>query len=126
MSKLDKTEVLSAFEAAYEAVNGKKPEITIKPGWYSIDGGKNMRLADVAALTEELTSGNAGASAEEKPAEKAPAKKASAKKAAPVKSSKVAAFTIVKANEEGYTAEEAWIVELAEKDHDCRLPRGVV
>ncbi|KZN32767.1 hypothetical protein [Pseudoalteromonas luteoviolacea] len=122
MSKLDKTEVLSAFEAAYEAVNGKKPEITIKPGWYSIDGGKNMRLADVAALTEELTSGNAGASkTEEKPAKKAPAKKA-----APVKSSKVAAFKVVKANEDGYTAEEAWIVELAEKDHDCRLPRGVV
>ncbi|KZN32680.1 hypothetical protein [Pseudoalteromonas luteoviolacea] len=127
MSKLDKTEVLSAFEAAYEAVNGKKPEITIKPGWYSIDGGKNMRLADVAALTEELTSGNAGAKAEEKPAEKAPAKKAPAKKAAPAaKSSKVAAFNIVKANEDGYKAEEAWIVELAEKDHDCRLPRGVV
>ncbi|MBQ4814305.1 hypothetical protein A7985_23615 [Pseudoalteromonas luteoviolacea] len=122
MSKLDKTEVLSAFEAAYEAVNGKKPEITIKPGWYSIDGGKNMRLADVAALTEELTSGNASANtAEEKPAKKAPAKKA-----APAKSSKVAAFNVVKANEDGYTAEEAWIVELAEKDHDCRLPRGVV
>ncbi|KZN50188.1 hypothetical protein [Pseudoalteromonas luteoviolacea] len=122
MSKLDKTEVLSAFEAAYEAVNGKKPEITIKPGWYSIDGGKNIRLADVAALTEELTSGNAGVSTtEEKPAKKAPAKKA-----APVKSSKVAAFKVVQANEDGYTAEEAWIVELAEKDHDCRLPRGVV
>ena len=59
MSKLDKTEVLSAFEAAYEAAHGKKPEIATKPGWYSIDGGKNMRLADVAALTEELTSGSA-------------------------------------------------------------------
>ena len=42
MSKLDKTEVLSAFEAAYEAANGKKPEITTKPGWYSIDGGKKL------------------------------------------------------------------------------------
>ncbi|AOT09498.1 hypothetical protein [Pseudoalteromonas luteoviolacea] len=124
MSKLDKTEVLSAFEAAYEAVNGKKPEITIKPGWYSIDGGKNMRLADVAALTEELTSGSAGAS-EEKPVQKPVAKKA-AKKPAPAAKAKAAAFTVVKANEEGFKAEEAWIVELAEKDHDCRLPRGVV
>ncbi|KZN49942.1 hypothetical protein L1077_20935 [Pseudoalteromonas luteoviolacea] len=122
MSKLDKTEVLSAFEAAYEAVNGKKPEITIKPGWYSIDGGKNMRLADVAALTEELTSGTAGAS-EEKPVKKPAAKKAAP---APAAKTKAAAFTVVTANEEGYKAEEAWIVELAEKDHDCRLPRGVV
>ncbi|MBQ4836453.1 MULTISPECIES: hypothetical protein [Pseudoalteromonas] len=121
MSKLDKTEVLSAFEAAYEAVNGKKPEITIKPGWYSIDGGKNMRLADVAALTEELTSGSAGTKAEAKPA-----KKPAAKKAAPAVKAKAAAFNVVTANEEGYKAEEAWIVELAEKDHDCRLPRGVV
>ena len=55
MSKLDKTEVLNAFEAAYEAANGKKPEITTKPGWYSIDGGKNMRLADVAALVKQLS-----------------------------------------------------------------------
>ena len=57
MSKLDKTEVLNAFEAAYQAANGKKPEITTKPGWYSIDGGKNLRLAEVAELTEQLTSG---------------------------------------------------------------------
>ena len=57
MSKLDKTEVLSAFEAAYETANGKKPEITTKPGWYSIDGGKNLRLADVAELTKKLNSG---------------------------------------------------------------------
>ncbi|TMP01986.1 hypothetical protein CWC11_20300, partial [Pseudoalteromonas sp. S3178] len=71
MSKLDKTEVLSAFEAAYEAANGKKPEITTKPGWYSIDGGKNLRLADVAELTEELSSGKTTPKA----AEKAPAKK---------------------------------------------------
>ena len=108
MSKLDKTEVLSAFEAAYEAANGKKPEITTKPGWYSIDGGKNMRLADVAELTKELSSGK------------------STKKAAPVKAQKKAPFTVIKQNEEGYTAEELWIVELARKDHDCRLPRGVV
>ncbi|RZM75499.1 hypothetical protein [Pseudoalteromonas rubra] len=119
MSKLDKTEVLSAFEAAYEATHGKKPEITTKPGWYSIDGGKNMRLADVAALTEELTSGTA---ATEQPA---PKKKAAKKAAAPAVK-KAAPFTVVKANDDGYTAEEAWIIELAEKDHDCRLPRGVV
>lgn len=125
MSKLDKTEVLNAFEAAYEAANGKKPEITTKPGWYSIDGGKNLRLADVAALAEELTSGKtAEPKAEEAP--KAPAKKTKTKTAAPAKTAKKASFTVVKANDDGYKAEELWIVNLAEKDHDCRLPRGVV
>ncbi|TMN79765.1 MULTISPECIES: hypothetical protein [unclassified Pseudoalteromonas] len=122
MSKLDKTEVLSAFEAAYEAANGKKPEITTKPGWYSIDGGKNLRLADVAELTKELSSGKATPTA----ADKAPAKKTKTKKAAPVTAQKKAPFTVVTQSEEGYTAEELWIVILARKDHDCRLPRGVV
>lgn len=129
MSKLDKTEVLAAFEAAYEAANGKKPEITTKPGWYSIDGGKNMRLAEVAELTEELTSGKTETVA--KTEEKAPAKaskKTTTKKAAPAAKAteKKAAFTVVSENKDGFTAEEFWIKELAEKDHDCRLPRGVV
>ena len=113
MSKLDKTAVLSAFESAYEAANGKKPEITTKPGWYSIDGGKNLRLADVAELTKKLTSGKT-------------AKTKKTKVAAPAKAQKKAPFTVVTENEDGYTAEECWIVELARKEHDCRLPRGVV
>ncbi|MGO2010602.1 hypothetical protein [Pseudoalteromonas sp.] len=121
MSKLDKTEVLNAFEAAYEAANGKKPDITTKSGWYSIDGGKNLRLADIAELTEELSSGK---SAGKKPAaKKAPVKKAKTNTPAPAKK---ASFTVVKSNDDGYIAEELWIVALAEKDHDCRLPRGVV
>jgi len=118
MSKLDKTEVLSAFEAAYETANGKKPEITTKPGWYSIDGGKNLRLADVAELTKALSSG--------KSVQKAPVKKTKTSAAAPVKAQKKAPFTVLTENEEGYTAEELWIVILARKEHDCRLPRGVV
>lgn len=113
MSKLDKTAVLSAFESAYEAANGKKPEITTKPGWYSIDGGKNLRLADVAELTKKLTSGKT-------------AKTKKTKVAAPAKAQKKTPFTVVTENEDGYTAEEFWIVELARKEHDCRLPRGVV
>ena len=139
MSKLEKTEVLSAFEAAYEAANGKKPEITTKPGWYSIDGGKNLRLADVAELTKELSTGKKT----EKAAVKAPVKKAAAKKVAeptPAKATKTtktkkvvsapvqkkAPFVVITNNEDGYTAEEFWIAKLARKDHDCRLPRGVV
>ena len=126
MSKLDKTEVLAAFEKAYEAANGKKPEVVAKSGWYSVDGGKNVRLADLAAQAEELASGNAPAAKEEAPAKKAPAKKAAAKKAAPVTVAKEKEYTVTKANEAGFTAEEFWIKELAERDHDTRLPRGVV
>ncbi len=136
MSKLDKTEVLNAFEAAYEAANGKKPEITAKSGWYSVDGGKNMRLVELADLTAEMTSGKTAS----KPAEKqaAPAKQAEkqaapakttkkkAPQAAPAKAEKKAPFTVVRESKDGYTAEEFWIKVLAEKDHDCRLPRGVV
>jgi hypothetical protein len=117
MSKLEKTEVLNAFEAAYEAKNGKKPEIVAKAGWFSIDGGKNVRLADIAALTEELTSGSAPKAA--------PAKKTKTTKAV-VKPAKKGTFTVVRANEDGDKAEDLWIIVLARKDHDCRLPRGVV
>ncbi len=127
MSKLDKEQVLEAFEKAYQAVNGKKPEITTKPGWFSVDGGKNMRLADLAALTEELASGtsNEAPVADAKPAKKPAAKKAATKPAkAAVDKSK--GMVIVKANDDGYKAEEFWIVYLAEKDHDCRLPQGIV
>lgn len=125
MSKLDKTEVLAAFEKAYEAANDKKPEITAKSGWYSVDGGKNVRLADLVTLTEELSSGAAPAAKEEAPAKPA-AKKAPAKKAAPVTATKQQEYTVTKPNTDGFTAEEFWIKELAERDHDTRLPRGVV
>jgi hypothetical protein len=117
MSKLDKTEVLSAFEAAYEAANGNKPDIATKPGWYSVDGGKNLRLAELAQLTEELNSGSPAAVTNPAKKEKSPVS---------VKTTKKAPFAVVTENEKGYTPEEFWIVQLASKDHDCRLPRGVV
>jgi len=127
MSKLDKAQVLEDFDKAYQAANGKQPEVVAKAGWYSVDGGKNMRLADLAALTEELSSGTAPAAPEKaaKPAKKAAAKPA--KKAA-VKTVEIKdkGMVIVKNNEDGYTAEEFWIVYLAELDHDCRLPQGIV
>lgn len=126
MSKLDKTEVLNAFEAAYEAANGKKPEITAKSGWYSVDGGKNMRLAELADLTAEMTSGKAASKPAEKQAAPAKTAKKKATQAAPAKAEKKAAFTVIRESKDGYTAEEFWIKVLAEKDHDCRLPRGVV
>lgn len=123
MSTLDKTEVLASFEAAYEAANGKKPDITAKAGWYSVDGGKNMRLADLNDLIATLGSDAAPNASKAKTT-----KKAVTKKAADIASvvGPTNGFTITRSNDEGYTAEELWIVTLAEKEHDCRLPRGVV
>ena len=85
MSKLDKEQVIATFTVAYTAVNGKAPTIEAKGGWYSVDGGKNMRLADLDAMTAELgsltpveeTKGvvEKPAKAAKKKAAKAPAKK---------------------------------------------------
>lgn len=80
MSKLDKDQVIAAFTEAYTAANGKAPEIEAKGGWYSVDGGKNMRLAQLAEMAESM--GASKATKAEKPAaktEKAPAKKAAPK-----------------------------------------------
>ncbi|RUO38429.1 hypothetical protein CWE13_01960 [Aliidiomarina shirensis] len=76
MSKLDKEQVLADFSAAYKKAHGKAPKVEDNNGWYSINGDKNIRLADVAELTAELSG---------KPAAKASAKKETGKKAAAAK-----------------------------------------
>ncbi len=95
MSKLDKDSVLAKFTAAYEAANGKAPTIEAKGGWYSVDGGKNIRLAQLDEMADSMGAAapkKAKAEKSEKPkaevkaekpkpaAKKAPAK-AKAKKA---------------------------------------------
>ena len=56
MANLDKDAVIAAFTKAYEKANGKAPSIESKSGWYSVDGGKNMRLAQLQEMTEALAS----------------------------------------------------------------------
>jgi hypothetical protein len=56
MSKLDKDKVIAAFTEAYLAANGKAPTIEAKGGWYSVDGGKNIRVEGLDAITDELGS----------------------------------------------------------------------
>lgn len=50
MSKLDKDQVINEFTTAYTAAFGKAPVIEQKPGWFSVDGAKNIRLAELAEL----------------------------------------------------------------------------
>lgn len=88
MSKLDKETVISSFTEAYKQANGKAPSIEAKGGWYSVDGGKNMRLAQLAEEAENLAK---SAPKAEKKTEKKAEKKTEDKKeakAAPKKASK--------------------------------------
>ncbi|KKO46070.1 hypothetical protein WG68_06830 [Arsukibacterium ikkense] len=96
MTKLDKDQVVADFTAAYKAKFGKAPELEQKPGWFSVDGGKNIRLAELAELTAsygKAGSAKASAAKAEKPAkaEKAPAKAATKPAAKPATKSKVKA-----------------------------------
>ncbi|WKE66940.1 hypothetical protein PVT67_06810 [Gallaecimonas kandeliae] len=126
MATLDKDQVLADFIAAYNAKNGKEPQIEQKGSWYAIDGGKSVRLADIVDMTAELKGGAGEAKAT--PAKKAAApkaepkaapKKAAAPKAAPAKK----AVTQVSAGS-GLLPKAFWEDVLEGRDHHCRRPRG--
>lgn len=121
MSKLDKDQVLSAFTEAYTKANGKEPQIEVKSGWYSIDGGKNVRLATIEEMTAALTGGEVAPAApvEEKKPAKAPAK--AKKAAAPVVKSK--GYTVVKQGD-GYNPANFWLDYLSKLGSDSRTPHG--
>lgn len=106
MSKLDKEAVLADFTAAYQAANGKAPEIEAKGGWYSVDGGKNLRLAALVDMTAELAGGEAPA-AQAAPA-KAAAKPAAAKKAKPAAASKTSSGPTVVSVGDGLKPADFW------------------
>ncbi|MCH8491989.1 MAG: hypothetical protein LAT53_01965 [Idiomarina sp.] len=130
MSKLDKDQVLADFTKAYKNAHGKAPKLNDSNGWFSVDGGKNMRLAQLAELTDELNGGKsatakktAKASADKKaPAKKAASAKPAAKKPAAKKPAKAAAA--VKKGKGGLTAKELWKQQLEASGH-ARLPRGM-
>lgn len=121
MTKLDKDQVVEKFTKAYQAANGKAPEIEAKGGWYSVDGGKNMRLAQLDELADELAGGAAKAEApapaatKAKAADKPAAKK---EKAAPAKTKKAAAK-----KSSSFSVKAFWSKLLADKDASNKNPR---
>lgn len=117
MSKLDKEKVLAEYTEAYEKAHGKKPKIEASNGWYSVDGGKNVRLAQLDEDAKALAKGQSA-----KPKEAAP-KKATAKKDTPKKSA-AKKPAVKKSNSGGLTAKELWKQKLQDNDTNCRLPRG--
>ncbi|MCH8536396.1 MAG: hypothetical protein LAT66_01375 [Alkalimonas sp.] len=84
MSKLDKEQVIAEFTAAYKTAFGKEPQLEQKPGWFSVDGGKNMRLAELAELAQSYAGSKSAAKPKkaDKATEKAESKPAKATKAA--------------------------------------------
>jgi hypothetical protein len=112
MSKLDKDQVVADFTAAYKTAFGKAPQLEQKPGWFSVDGGKNIRLAELAELAASYGSAKAKPAAE---------KKATAAKAAAKPAAKPAKAAKTKATGNGQSAATVWAEQLGSKQ---RQPRG--
>jgi hypothetical protein len=114
MSKLDKDQVVAEFTAAYKAAFGKAPQLEQKPGWFSVDGGKNIRLAELAEL-------GASYSAEKATTSTTKAKPAAEKKAAPAKAAAKPAKASKAKGGDGQSAADVWAARL---DNKQRQPRG--
>lgn len=133
MSKLDKDTVLAEFTAAYKQAHGKQPKIESSSGWYSVDGGKNVRLAQLEEETATLKAKAGGTKAPA--ASKAKAAKPAAKAKAPAKAStkatakpaakSTAKKTAGKSNNGGLTAKQLWAERLQTAASKSRLPRGM-
>jgi len=119
MSKLDKDQVIAAFTEAYTAVNGKAPTIEAKGGWYSVDSGKNMRLADLDALTAEL--GSSAPAKQTKTVAEKPKKAAVKKPAAEKKATKAPAKK--KSKKSDFSVKAFWAEKILEQSTNSKLPR---
>jgi len=137
MSNLDKDKVIAEYTEAYQKAHGKKPKIESSNGWYSVDGGKNVRLSQLAddakALGKEKKSAPKKSESKKTEPKKAEAKKPAAKKAETkkpaakkpaAKKSSAKQSSAKKSSSGGLTAKELWKQKLEGKDGDCRLPRG--
>ncbi|MCV2885352.1 hypothetical protein OE749_11670 [Aestuariibacter sp. AA17] len=113
MSKLDKDQVIAKFTEAYKAANGKAPSIEAKGGWYSVDGGKNLRLAALDELADEMSKGKGKAATKEsKPATKSSPAKPKAKKPVTKKKAKG-----------GFSVKEYWAEKIQAENTGARKPR---
>lgn len=111
MSKLDKDTVIDNFTQAFTKAHGKAPTIESKGGWYSVDGGKNLRLAQLEEMTAEL--------ANSKP-ESAPAKKATSTKAPEKKAPKKAAK---KPSNKGFSVKDFYTQQIQAANPGAKAPR---
>lgn len=121
MSKLDKDQVVADFTAAYTAAFGKAPQLEQKPGWFSVDGGKNIRLAELAELGASYSAGKGKTKSAAKAKPAAEKKAAPAKAAAKPTAAKPAKAAKAKSSGNGQSAAAVWATQLDDKQ---RQPRG--
>lgn len=119
MSKLDKDSVIEKFTNAYTASNGKAPVIEAKGGWYSVDGGKNIRLAQLDEMADEMTNASSAPVAEKtvEKEEAAATEKPATKKAAPAKKKSAAR----KAS--AFSVKDFYIQQIQSANPGSRAPR---
>lgn len=132
MSKLDKDQVIENFTKAYTAANGKEPTIEAGGGWYSVDGGKKVRLAALEEMATELSSTSAKSAPVEKPkaAEKKAAKPAAETKATKPAAEKKAAKPAAKKPaakskkaKSDFSVRAFWADKITEQNPGSKLPR---
>ncbi|APE01990.1 hypothetical protein BM526_09135 [Alteromonas mediterranea] len=104
MANLDKDTVIAAFSDAYKKAHGKAPNIEAKSGWYSVDGGKNVRLAQLQEMVDSMSSQTT--TKKEAKASSTPSKK---KASGPAKS--------------GFSVKEFWAEKLNAEVPGATLPR---
>jgi cell division septation protein DedD len=121
MSKLDKDAVIAKFTEAYQKANGKAPEIEAKGGWYSVDGGKNIRLAQLDEMADSFGADSAPAKAE-KPAKKAEAPKAKKETVAKKPAAKPKAKKAAKASS-GFSVKDFYTQQIKEANPGAKAPR---
>ncbi|KXJ60487.1 MAG: hypothetical protein AXW14_03875 [Alteromonas sp. Nap_26] len=107
MTNLDKDKVITEFTNAYTQVNGKAPSLEIKSGWYSVDGGKNVRLSQLKEMTASLL-----ASSNDK-----------AKPVSTSKTPKKSNTSTSPKSKSGFSVKQFWADKLQQQDPGSTLPR---
>jgi hypothetical protein len=114
MSELDKDQVITKFTEAYTAANGKAPKVEAKGGWYSVNGEKNVRLAQLDQMADELAGG--------KPATKSKGKTNSAAKDVS-KAPKAKAKKATKAKRGDFSVKSMWSAQIEQQNPGSTQPR---
>lgn len=121
MSDLDKDLVVTKFTEAYTAANGKAPDIEAKGGWYSVDGEKNVRLAQLDEMADELAGGKPATKSQAKP--KKSAKKTSSKKASKATKTKSKTKKAAKGKQDSFSVKSLWLEQIEQQNPGSTPPR---
>ena len=118
MANLDKDQVIAEFTKAYTQANGKAPSIEAKSGWYSVDGGKNVRLAQLQEMTADLSG------KKKETAKSEPVKAKSETKSAKSNEKKSPEAKATKSNaKSGFSVKAFYAEQLKNKAPGATLPR---